>query len=152
MKKILVLAMSVFLFSNVVFAQVIDKSAVPTDLLNVFNTAYMSPDAVKWEMDYDNYVARFEKNKTETIVTYNKDGKWVMTETPVTHKSLPAAVKSCLTKQFDIYKENDVEKVDKPDGVTYEIDIEYNQMNYEVVIAENGELVKKEQVKEYKKD
>ncbi|MCW3101912.1 MAG: hypothetical protein JWO09_352 [Bacteroidetes bacterium] len=152
MKKILVFALSVFAFSTATVAQTIEKSAVPAAIMNVFNTAYMSPEDVKWEMDYDNYVAHFQKNKTEVIVTYNKDGKWVMTETPVTHKSLPAAVKSCLTRQFDIYKENDIEKVDKPDGVCYEIDVEYNQMNYEVVIAENGELIRKDQVKEYKKD
>jgi len=152
MKKILVFALSAFAFSTAAVAQTIEASAVPPAITTVFNAAYMNPENVKWEMDYDNYVAHFQKNKTEMIVTYNKDGKWVMTETPVTHKSLPAAVKSCLTRQFDIYKENDIEKVDKPDGVCYEIDVEYNQMNYVVVISENGELVSKDQVKEYKKD
>lgn len=152
MKKTLVSIVSLLLLSSAITAQNIENSSVPDQIVATFNTAFLNPADVKWEMDYDNYKAKFEKSKVETIVTYNKDGKWLMTETPVTHKSLPAAVKSCLTKQFDIYKENDIEKVSTPEGVSYEIDLEYNQMNYEVVISENGELIKKDQVREYKKD
>jgi hypothetical protein len=152
MKKIFVLAAILFLLGNTLSAQNIESSSVPAEILSTFNTAYQNPEGVKWELDYDNYIAHFKKNKVEMIVTYNKDGKWVMTETPVTHSSLPAAVKSCLTKQFDIYKENDIEKVEKPDGICYEIDLEYNQFNYAVIISEKGELIQKEQVKEYKKE
>lgn len=152
MKKIVVLTVSMLLFGNAIHSQVIETSNVPPAVISAFNTAFLSPEAVKWEMDYDHYVAKFEKNKVEIFATYNKDGGWIKTETPVTHKSLPAAVKSALTKQFNIYKENAVEKIEKPEGVTYQIDLEYNQQNYEVEISENGEVLRKDEVKEYKKN
>jgi hypothetical protein len=141
-----------FSFSTLTMAQAVESSVVPETVVTALNKAYLNPLNVKWEMDYDKYVAKFERDKTEMIVTYDKDAAWLMTETPVTHKSLPAAVKSCLTKQFDIYKENEIERVDKPDGVCYHIDLEYNQKNYEVEISEKGELLKRDEVKEYKKE
>jgi hypothetical protein len=151
MKKALII-ISIFSFSITAVAQTIEPSEVPKLVASNLHKTHPYPENIKWEMDYDNYVARFDKDKVKVSITYNKDGEWIKTETPVTHKSLPAAVKSCMTKQFDIYKENYIEKVEKPDGVFYHIDLEYNQLDYEVVISESGELIKKEQIKEYKKD
>lgn len=152
MKKIFLSALSIAVFGTVSYAQTIESSNVPSSISTAFNNAFMNAENVSWEMDYDNYVAKFKKNKVEMTASYNKDGKWLRTETPVTHSSMPPEVKSCLTKQFDTYKENDIEKIDKPDGVCYEIDVEYKQMNYDVVISDKGELISKDQVKEYKKD
>ncbi|HEX8515791.1 MAG TPA: PepSY-like domain-containing protein [Bacteroidia bacterium] len=151
MKKAFFLITAVLLSGNII-AQAVDHSTVPENVISALNKAYLNPPQVKWEMDYDNYIGKFERDKVEVAVTYNKDAVWLMTEIPVSHKSLPAAVKSCLTKQFDIYKENDIERVDKPAGVCYQIDLEYNQKTYEVLISESGELVKREEVKEYKKE
>jgi hypothetical protein len=152
MKKIFVIILSTFSSANVIFAQTIENSNVPKPILSAIQKAYPYPENIKWEMDYDNYVAKFQKDKVEMMATYDKEGAWIKTETPVTHKSLPAAVKSCLTKQFDIYKENDIERIDKPESVCYQIDLEYNQKNYEVIISDKGDLISKEEVKEYKKD
>jgi hypothetical protein len=152
MKKILIVICSVIAFNNALSAQTIESSNVPAPITNAFTTAFSNAKNVKWEMDYDNYVAKFKKKNTEIAVTYNKDGKWISTEIPITRASLPAAVKATLDKEFSGYKETDIEKVDSHEGVNYLIDLEYNQLNYEVVISEKGDLISNDQVNEIKKD
>jgi hypothetical protein len=152
MNKILITLLSVIALGSTVSAQKIESTNVPAGIIKTFNNAYLNAENPQWEMDYDNYVVKFKKNKVETSATYNKDGKWVKSETPVTRSSMPSAVKETLSKEFGSYKENDIERVDKPDGVVYQIDLENNQINYEVIISDKGELISKDQVKEYKKD
>lgn len=152
MKKLIAVLVLTAGISAVAAAQKIAEANVPAAVVSKFNSTFTNSSDVSWELDYDNYVATFRNNKVDVEVTFNKDGKWISTETPVSHSALPASVKSCLTRQFDIYKENDIEKVDSPQGTRYTIDLESNSMNYSVVIADNGELVSREQVKEYKKE
>lgn len=152
MKKILIVITSIIAFNTAILAQTIESSNVPAPIITSFNSAFSNAKDVKWELDYDNYVAKFKKKKTEIAVTYNKDGKWISTETPITRASLPAAVKATLDKEFSGYKETDIEKVDSREGVNYKIDLEYNQLNYAVVISEKGDLITNDQVSGNKKD
>jgi hypothetical protein len=133
-------------------AQKITNENVPASVSDAFKVKFTTAEKVEWEMDYDNYEADFKMNKVDVTAKFDKDGKWMETETPVNHSNLPPNVKGCLSKQFDIYKENEIEKVEKPDGINYEFKITYNGLEYEVVIADKGELVSKEQVREYKKE
>lgn len=129
---------------NSLFAQAVDEANVPSAIVKTFNSTFFNVKKVNWEMDYENYIAKFKKDKVETAVTYSKDGKWIGTETPVTHSSLPAPVKSSLVKAFKIYTEASILKIETREGITYAIDIESNQKNYDVVVSERGEILKRE--------
>ena len=139
-------------FSAVSTAQKIAEANVPPAVTSKFTSTYTNTSNVSWELDYDNYVAKFKNNKVDVEVTFNKEGNWLKTETPITHSALPAGVKATLTHQFNVYKENDIEKVDSPQGTTYAIDLEANSLNYSVVVSDVGDIVSKEEVKEYKKE
>ncbi len=152
MKRLILSMACAAIISTSAIAQKVAEANVPPAVLTKFSSTFSASEPVSWEMDYDNYVAKFKNNKVQIEVTYNKDGNWIKTETPISHSALPASVKSCLTRQFDIYNENDIEKVDSPQGTTYSIDVECKQLNYEVVISDQGDLVSKDEVKEYKRD
>jgi hypothetical protein len=152
MKKRFFLLIPALTFSTFIFSQSITDENVPAAVADAFKVKFTTAEKVGWEMDYDNYEAAFKMNKVDVTAKFDKDGKWLETETPVNHTNLPPSVKNCLTKQFDVYKENEIEKVEKPDGTNYEFKISHNGLDYEVVIAEKGDLVSKEQVREYKKE
>ena len=134
------------------FAQKITPENVPVVVSDAFKVKFTTAEKASWEMDYDKYEASFKMNKVVVSAKFDKDGQWLQTETPVNHFNLPPAVKACLSKQFDVYKENYIEKLETSEGISYEFEITYNEMEYEVSITEKGELVKKMQVREYKKD
>jgi len=152
MKKIGFLFLLGMSFNGSSFAQKITDENVPPAVTDAFKIKFATAEKASWEMDYDKYESSFKMDKTDVSAKFDKDGKWLETETPVNHSNLPPAVKACLSKQFNVYKENEIEKVETPEGTNYEIEITYNELEYEVVITEKGELVKKEQVREYKKD
>lgn len=133
-------------------AQKIAEANVPPAVTAKFTSTFTNTSNVGWEMDYDNYVAKFKNNKVDVEVTFNKDGNWLKTETPVTHLALPASVKACLMHQFNIFKENEIVKVDSPQGTSYSIDLEANALNYVVVVSNEGDLVSREEIKGYKKE
>ena len=152
MKKTGLLLLAGMAFAATAAAQKITDENVPGAVADAFKVKYTTADNASWEMDYDKYEATFKMNKVEVSGLFDKDGKWLKTETPVNHSNLPPSVKACLAKQFGVYKENQIVKVETPEGISYEIEITYNELEYEVVVAESGDLVKKEQVREYKKD
>jgi len=152
MKKKIILSFMSIAFCTAMSAQKITNENVPSAVTDAFKVKFTTAEKVEWEADYDNYEASFKMNKIDVTAKFDKDGKWLVTETPVNHSNLPPNVKGCLSKEFDIYKENEIEKVEKPDGTNYEFKITYNGLEYEVVIADKGELVSKEQVKEYRKE
>jgi hypothetical protein len=152
MKKNFFLFIIMFPLGSFVFAQKIEGNNLPAIVSDSFKTKFATAEKIEWEMDYENYEATFKINKIDITAKFDKDGKWMETETPVNHSNLPAGVKVCLSHQFDIYKENEIEKVEKPDGVNYEFKITCNGLEYEVVIAEKGELISKDQVREYRKE
>ena len=134
------------------WAQKITDDNVPAVVADAFKVKFTAADKVSWEMDYDNFEATFKMNKIELTSTFDKDGKWIQTETPVNHSNLPPAVKVCLQKQFDVYKESSISKLENADGTKYIFVIEYNGLEYNVIISDKGDLVKKEEIKEYKKN
>jgi hypothetical protein len=152
MKKKYYLGILAFSIFTATYAQKITNENVPAAVSDAFKVKFTAAEKVEWEMDYDNYEAAFKMNKIDVTSKFDKDGKWLETETPVNHSNLPPSVKGCLSKQFDGYKENEIEKVETPAGTNYEFKITYTGLEYELVISDNGELVSKEQVREYKKE
>lgn len=152
MRKKIYILLPAFTMCFQMFAQKITEENVPVMVSDAFKVKFTTAEKVQWEMDYDKYEAYFKMNKIDVSAKFDKDGKWLETETPVNHSNLPPNVKNCLTKQFDIFKENEIEKVEKPEGTIYDFKITSNGLEYEVVVDEKGELISKNQVREYKKD
>lgn len=152
MKKVTATIFAIACLSTFSFAQKITDENVPTAVSDAFKVKFTAAEKVSWEMDYDNYEATFKMNKTEITSTFDKDGKWLTTETPVNHNNLSPAVKGCLQKQFDVYKESSILKLENAEGTKYVFVIEYNGLEYDVIINDKGELIKKAEIKEYKKN
>lgn len=151
MKKIL---FSILMLTSlsVVYGQKITNDNVPEAVKDAFKVKFIGVENETWEMDYDNYQADFKMNKVELEAKFDKDGKWLESATPVNHSNLPPAVKVCLQKNFDVYKESSIIKLEVPESTKYVFVIEFNGLEYDVVIGDKGDLIKKAEIKEYKKN
>ncbi len=80
MKKILFFLASVVCYSSI-NAQKISSENVPAAVVAAFKTKFSIAEKATWEIDYDNYEADFTVGKSYFSATFDKDGKWLGTET-----------------------------------------------------------------------
>jgi len=126
-------------------AQKITADKVPASVASAFKTKFPAAEKIKWEIeDKTDYEANFDLKSEECSAKFDKDGKWLETETEIKVSQLPTAVQQSLTKNFKDYKIKEAEQVDLFDkGRVYEIEIEKGEETYEVQFSLSGEVIKK---------
>ncbi len=146
MKKLTLLSIS-FVFAISAYSQKLSKENVPATVKSTFAAKFPKATAESWEIDFENYEVEFKLDKTEMGATFDKDGVWMETETPIKSSALPKLVKEAIKKEFGELTElklTDCEKVESKEKVTYELVVAKGENKYELVISESGEILKKE--------
>jgi len=140
MKKIALF--SLLFISTASFAQKVNSDNVPEVVKTNFKTKFSTAEKVKWEMDYENFEAEFKMNKNEYSAKFDKDGKWLETETPIKPSDISQAAKDYLNSNFAGYEIVEAEKVETADkGILYELEIKKAEAKYEISISESGKLI-----------
>lgn len=152
MKKTAMLC-AAMLVSGFVFAQKkTEKVNVPAAVQAAFAKQFPSAKSVEWSMESKTeYEAEFKNGAFEQAANFDASGKWVVTETEIKKADLPAAVTKVIAKDFAGYKTEEVEKVEKPGSVYYELKVEKGETSYVVEVSPEGKVLKKQQEKEEKK-
>jgi len=156
MKKILLL-LSVIIASASASAQKIAKENVPPSVAAAFKAKFSIAEKTTWEMDYDKYEAEFTVGKGEFSATFDKDGKWLETETYLKPSDLPKAIKEMLSQKYGElsgYKIEEAVKAEteKEKETIYELDIKRGEIFYELAFDEKGQLLREEKKSDTKKD
>lgn len=149
MKRILLLIVFSVSLSYTVTAQKISSSDVPAVVAETFKSKFSIAEKINWSLDYDKYKAEFKVSKSQYSATFDKDGKWLKTETYLKPSDLPKSAKENLTKEFgelSDYKIEDPEKVETKDGINYEMEVRKGELTYRIVISEKGEILSKEEI------
>jgi hypothetical protein len=140
MKKIALFGL--LLIGTAAFAQKVNSDNVPEVVKTSFKTKFATAEKVQWEMDYENYEAEFKMNKLEYEAKFDKEGKWLETESPIKPSDISQAAKDYLNSNFAGYEVTEAEKVETPDkGIMYELDIKKAEAKYEISISEGGKLI-----------
>ncbi|MBK7183171.1 MAG: PepSY-like domain-containing protein [Bacteroidetes bacterium] len=93
-------------------------------------------------MDYENFEAEFKMNKNEYSAKFDKEGKWLETETSIKPSDISKAAKDYLNTNFSGFEVTEAEKVETADkGIMYELDIKKAEAKYEISISETGTLI-----------
>src|SRR5471030_322955 len=120
MKKIILGFSFALLIANTSFSQKITKENVHAPVLETFKARFSIADKTEWEMDYDKYQCNFNVGNADFSATFDKDGKWLKTESLIKASALPKNIKDFIAKNFPGYKVDNTEKVDTPyKGITY---------------------------------
>jgi hypothetical protein len=133
--------------TTAVYAQKITNDKVPAAVQTNFKKQFAQATKVQWEMEEADYEVNFKNQGTEFSAKYSKDGTWLATEQEIKKSELPAAVKQGLEKEFPKAELEETEKVTYPNNkIAYEMEIEQGKQKFEVQFADNGQLLKKEEM------
>jgi uncharacterized lipoprotein NlpE involved in copper resistance len=125
------------------------QSVLPNSVADAFSQKFPNAQKVRWNQEEANeWEAEFYLNGTETSASFNPAGSWLETETGISKRSLPAAVKNTLTHQFAGYKTGEVAIIDSPTFSGYEIELKKGEQAVEVQINKEGTLKHKRILKD----
>lgn len=154
MKKIL-LVFTATIFVSSVLAQKIATENVPSAVTTAFKAKFSIAEKTTWEMDYDKYQADFTVGKSEFSSKFDKEGKWLETETYLKASELPKVIKDALSTKYgelSAYKIEAPMKVEREKSTLYAMDIIKGENTYELVFDDAGELLEDDVKTANKKD
>jgi hypothetical protein len=109
---------------------------------SVYKTT-LEPSDVRYNLDANDYEVRFNFDNTDYVAWYD-DGAWIYSTTRVgDHSALPIAVNNRIKNDFPDYKIVEVDKENDKDRLMYEVELEKGSDKLKLLIAENGEVIKK---------
>lgn len=121
----------------------------PKKVKEAFAKKFPKTKKVRWHKESDaEWEADFKMNNTEYSANFLEDGTWHETEHEIKKTEIPLEIKNTLTKEFLDYKIEEAEISETNTGSVYEFELEKGKEMIEVTIATNGNIVKKEIVKE----
>ena len=149
MKKLMVLMV---LVSTMAFTACGQKEKVPAKVKTAFTQKF--PDAKKIRWDRENakeWEAEFKLNGKFRSANFDNEGNWKETEYKIKTAEIPAAVQQTLTKEFSGYEVEKTEVSETANGKFYEVKLEKDDTEMEIVFSTDGKVLKKE-VKSEDKD
>ncbi len=110
---------------------------------NTVDKSTMDHSDVRYNLDANDYEVRFNMDNADYIAWYD-DGNWIYSSSKVSdHSSLPAAVNNRIKTDYPDYKITDVDKENDKDRTMYEVELNKGSDKVKLLIAENGEIIKK---------
>ena len=119
-----VLVFTASLFFLYSCSQDIPNSKVPSVVLNAVQAKYGSANKIEWEKKNNLYEAEFKMDSVEYAVYIDSTGKLVMHKMDIKENELPAAVSSIIGSEYNGYKIDDAEKIEKEGIAFYEVELE----------------------------
>ena len=139
MKRIILVTVFVTFIATSCFAKVVPPRAVESAFKQKFPTA----TKISWgKENAHEYEADFTENGVEHSANFSEAGKWVETETRADFNSLPTEVKAAFNAQHKGAKQNEVAKIERANGVIYEIEIQEGKKGKDCLYYEDGSSVK----------
>lgn len=125
-----------------------DGITVPEAISNALKAKYPSATGVEWEQKGAYYVADCWVDGKETEVWFDANASWKLTETQISWDNLPAAVQTAFNgSEFAQWKREEVVWLQYPvSPMQYVIEVEKNNMEYQLFYAEDGGLIQSKDV------
>jgi hypothetical protein len=110
---------TVLLFSSLVLAD-----DVPATVQKEFEKKFPGAEKVKWDQQKDGRCdATFKWNNRKCSASFTGSGEWLRTETILSYKELPVNLKKMINDKFTVGAVKGASKIEKPEGISYGIDL-----------------------------
>ena len=137
------------LVSGALPAQKLKETEVPQPVKVSFVKNFPNIKSVKWLKESESeFEAEFKYGSLEQSANFDASGNWLVTETEIKKSDLPLAVQAAIKNEFDGFKIEEAEKVETPEAVSYEVELEKGKVTYGVQFSKEGKVLKKEEKKE----
>ncbi len=145
MKSISIMLIAGLLICSATFAQKLTADKVPAAVRNAFKAKFPKVTNAKWAMeDKTEYEAKFTLDSAKHSASFDKDGKWLETETEIEIAKLPQEVSGSILKNFPAYKIKEAAQLQKPGNANlYEVELVKGNETIEVQLKDTGEIVNK---------
>ena len=145
----LILLLGIRLLHNQTFAQKEGyemEPKIPASVLKAFQAKFPAAKKTDWSMEgKTEYEAKFSVNGQQMSANFLANGEWKETEWRISRNKLPQSVLNTLKSQFKNYDFDKAEVSDTPEkGKVYEVKLEKEKSAIEIVINENGKVLKRE--------
>ncbi len=141
-----------FLISAQAQEKEISKNDLPKAVVSSFQKAYphgvIKGASTEVENGKKYYEIESVEGKTRRDLLLLADGTITEIEETIPESELPSAVTKSLHKKFKSFNIERAEKVTSGKKVTYELAVESNDKDYEVVLNKSGKIVKTEKMNE----
>lgn len=122
------------------FAQ---RTSAPLRVQASFVKKFPNVKKVTWDKESEKeWEAEFKMDGIEYSANFLEDGTWKETEHEIKKNDIPENVVTTLKKQFSEYSIDEVEFIEDPNGSQYEIGLEKEKEEIEVLIGTDGQLIK----------
>ncbi len=144
MKKLIMYSL---ILSTVAFASCEKKSNPPSHVKKAFDQRESAAEDLEWEYDSEDKLWEVEyRNKANEFSSkFDENGKWLETEKTVLFSELPEALQEVLKAVYADYKIVELEWIDTPHGVFYEVDFELEsgeeETELELLFSADGKII-----------
>jgi uncharacterized membrane protein YkoI len=145
MKNFVILVAALLMIS----ASALSQKTPPENVKKEFTKKYSSAQSVKWKSEGENeWEAEFKMDGKKMSASFDDSAKWIESETEITEKELPVSVISTLNKDFQGYRKSDIEIFENNEIKGFELELKKGETSIEVIIDNNGKVIKKTDAKE----
>lgn len=148
MKKVI----SAAFIGGFVISACAQKVEAPDAVKSAFNTKFSAAQGVVWEQEGEAWEADFKMKNVKMSASFDVNGGWLATETEMKTKEAPEVVTSALEKGFAGWELEELESVEMANFQGYEVSIEKDEKEMEVLISSTGEIVNKQMEEENEED
>jgi len=116
-------------------------SQAPKSVQEAFEAKYPGENDPDWEIDSNgNYESHFKKKGVKYRADFSPNGNWIETETSITKKQLPEAIKKAIKANYSSEDISEIEKVDSASkGEFYDVEFKRKGKNMDVEYRASGE-------------
>ena len=114
------------------------------NIVSAMNAKYPKATKIEWEKKHNYEVAEYYENGVSSKAWFDKNGKWVMTDSDLKYSGLPGASRNTFEKSmYGNWKKGDVDKIERY-GMqpVYVIEVEKEGQDVDLYYTANGMLVK----------
>lgn len=133
--------------------RVITEKEVPQAVLQAFANYYPDATVYEYSEEIENgqkyYEISFEFQGRKIDITYKPDGKVAEIETTISAEELPDNITAAISKEFQQFSIEKMEKIDKEENIYYEVKLlnTKDEKRYELLFSDAGKLIEKELIK-----
>ncbi len=140
--KVIQLMAMFFLGLGTTFAQDISESQVPSLIVDNFKKEFPKATDVEWERKGDLYNVDFEIGLfTDYEAWFSASGTLIKYTVEIPTGDLPKAVTNSINNQYKGYRIDEAKKNIENGIETYEVEIEKENDERELVFSKNGKLI-----------
>jgi hypothetical protein len=115
--------------------------APPREVQAAFSKQFNTVQELKWEQEDNEWEAEFKSDGTEMSASFDNSGNWLETETEITMKNVPADIIKAVNLKFNGWEMEEFERIEKPDFNGYEIALEKEETETEILVSDSGEII-----------